>query len=244
MKSIQAIILLYTITFISCFGDNSSVKIQSKDSVKIMDLENFTSKELDLHELFPKRLNDIIGYADTVFSKNDILVLKTNVKKIYKSEYDPIITIRKITIFNAKQKVYERDNIINVGEIEYNQKLNLLTIPIIFDLENEGFYTICDLVLFDISSNKIIEIDNNLTDLTNAQITDDSSIIYFANHSIFCYKNNQIKELVSFDNPLSKVFKIKLLKDIGFNIIYYKKFPEDITPFQSIIPFDSIYKTE
>lgn len=255
MKIKKVVILLFNIILIFSCIENKKTKTSllkevtkntktslQKEETKILDLNNFNVSQYDINKLFTHKLNDSVGYIDTIFSNNGILILKTNIKKIDKGEDIGIYTIRRITILNNKQIIYENDSIIDFGEIEYNSKLGLLTVPLIYDEDGESFSTTCNLLLCDIKKNKTVEIDKNLSNLTNAPITDDSLIYYIANSSIFSYNNSHIHEVVQFENPSNRAFKFSYIKNKYFDIIYFRKFPEDSIPLQVIIPLDSIFK--
>jgi hypothetical protein len=240
MKTIKVIALFFVAAFTSCLGNRGPVEMQEKERIKILDITKFSSSIYTGNE-FSGKLSTVIGYVDTIFFEDGIVILKTNIKEIDRGEYNPLITIRKLSLIVDEQNIFERGNLINIGDIVYHKEIGVITLPLIYDLENESFSTTCDLLIYNTKEKKLTEIGKGLTDLSNAFISSDSSIYYMANNSIFCYKKNQTKELAHFENAYARFFIITLLNDRGFRIVYCKDFPEDTVDYETIIPFDSIF---
>ena len=207
---VSPLIVIFLFVFL-CLGHKNVKIFSSIQSSKRINLSNYKTSHYDENKLFEQTSNDSLGFTDTVFSCNGIKILKTNIRKIDKGYDVGIYTIRRITILNKEQKIYENDSIIDFDKVEYNPKLKLLTVPLIFDEDGESFSTIGKLVLYDSSSNKIKEIDNDLVNVTNAPITDDSLIYYIANSSLYCYGKGKVQEIAHFNNTNLRAFKVDYL---------------------------------
>lgn len=220
--------------------DNMKVASLVKDTSNILDLETFVSTKYDINKLFKRNISDSIGFTDTLFSNNIVKILKLNSKEVNKKESKTIL--KKIIILNHNQRIFEKDSLIDIGNIEYNPKINFITIPILYDVDTEDFSTYGNLLLYEASINKIIEINKDHVNLTNAPIIDDSTIYFISNYDLWCYRKNKLHKVVTFDNPLSRIFELNYTINKGFEVIYFKKYPDDSIPLRTYIPFDSIFK--
>jgi len=236
MRNLFFLVLLL---LINCCQQKSNVlivkekieeNINSKKSSKtvIINLDTCKSIDVDFNKVFKTNRNfEKIGETDTFHVDKNIYCVKTS--KYIKEEGETKYYYSQLEVFNKKQKVFSKDSILITGMYSYNEKSNLLTIPIIIYQEVDNLTTGTSLYICNVSNGKCEKIENDLSNSWFAFISSNGKALLYNNADKLIYYDfeNKVKEVIcDFDNPTISIYKLSL-KGNKLEIYYYKN-PADI----------------
>ena len=237
-----SIIITLLPTIFQCNSNQLPNKKDSKDSVIVLDLNKYKSVKFT-GELLRHKPNYQIGFIDTVYSSHDLLILIENTRKsnVAEDETEPTITYKKITIVSHGQKVFEKDSVVNFGEIEYNSVHNIFSIPMVFDVDPESFDFLGTMYIYRSDTNTCDILKSELYNFTNAPFYNDTSFYFISNNILYACNQNSTEEVVHLSKPEYRIFKLSVEKN-SLNIIFSKNFPDDVETLQTNVPFNDILK--
>jgi len=205
---------------------NANSKFSSK--TKILNLDTCKSIDVDFNKVFITNKNfDKIGETDTFHIDKNIYCVKTS--KYIKEDGETKYCYSQLEVYNRSLKVFSKDSILITGMYSYNQKSNLLSIPIIIYQEADDLTTGTSLYICNVSNGKCNKIEDDLSNSWFALISSNGKALLYNNADKLIYYNleNKFKEVIyDFNNPTMSIYKLSL-KENKLEIYYYNN-PADI----------------
>ncbi|MFY9453631.1 MAG: hypothetical protein WAP21_07345, partial [Bacteroidales bacterium] len=210
--------------------------IFSQNIINICDFNN-NVRTININDYFYQTINyDSVIHEhkgfDSLTQKPDTIQISENLISIKKPSFIEVINddpnfyysilYCTIQIFYDNKEIFFKDSVLTAGNYYFDEKYNILLIPLIIDQDIDDLFTTTILYYCNLNNYDIKLIVNNLSNSSSAITACDGGKIIFNSSDklyVFDLKTYKYYKIVEFDNTFIKISKIDI-KD-NYIVLYY-----------------------
>ncbi len=218
--------------FISCALFFNCAEQTRQHGILKVDLDSLQTTDVDFSREYIAHKNfEAPNEADTLHLSKSLISVKksTSISQAQDPEHSDAIYSR-VEILDHGKLVYSIDSLLTTGMYCYDDKLKLLTLPVVLSQEIDDFQTENDLYLCNITSGICEKINSDpLANSSFALICPDGKHLIYADANIlysYDIANKKSEPVVEFTNPLISIFKMDYHGG-KLGVYYFNNFAED-----------------